>query len=444
MQHSVNAFPLSDMGSAADRSRRSISTVSQFLITRILRTRLTHHHVVAQTSSRYSTLSPADTAKLLETDLTCGLTSTGALSLLRQFGPNEITKKEPDPLWLRFIKQFQETLILLLLGSAVVSFLMGNFDDAISIAVAVTIVVSVGFIQEFRSERSIAALTQLVPNFAHVIRVDRSRQTSRQRSVGPNSSRAGSASRAALASDLSLKDSIASLEGAEANSSSLPATMLVPGDLILFHAGDRIPADVRITHAAELCIDESNFTGEPEPVTKTPDTLDYPDDSLRKLKNIAFMGTLVSSGHGSGIVIATGDATEFGRISSSIESSESPRTPFQLSMDQLGKDLSYMSFGIIGFIVLVGLLRGWSMLDMFTIGVSLAVAAIPEGLPIIITVTLALGVLRLSKRNVIVRHLPRVETLGSVNVLCTDKTGGFLLVFIRSILSSLTLSRYTD
>jgi Ca2+-transporting ATPase len=186
------------------------------------------------------------------------------------------------------------------------------------------------------------------------------------------------------------------------------------------------------------------LTGENEPVPKVPDTIDPTagtqrptspfyaspatgtvgaDIRLNDQKNIAFMGTLVRSGYGQGLVIGTGGNTEFGAISASLQEIESPRTPLQLSMDRLGKELSYMSFGVIAFIILLGFWRGWEFLEMFQIGVSLAVAAIPEGLPIIVTVTLALGVLRMSKRDAIVRRLPSVETLASVNVVCSDKTG---------------------
>ena len=229
---------------------------------------------------------------------------------------------------------------------------------------------------------------------------------------------------------------------AEKASTTISATQLVTGDLVLFHTGDRIPADIRITRAADLSIDESNLTGENEPVCKTTETLSVesqmngsvhpqlygsptPTTQLRinEQTNIAFMGTLVRSGYGQGIVIGTGGDTEFGAISASLQEIESPRTPLQLSMDRLGKELSYMSFAVIGLIILVGLWRGMEFLELFQIGVSLAVAAIPEGLPIIVTVTLALGVLRMSKRNAIVRRLPSVETLGSVNVVCSDKTG---------------------
>ena len=348
-----------------------------------------------------------------------------------QHGSNELPHEEAEPLWLRFLKQFKETLILLLLGSAAISFVMGNLDDAISITIAVAIVVTVGFVQEYRSEKSLEALNKLVPHFAHLIR------------GGPDSSKAGNHF-----------ESLANgKEGSGRASTTVAASQLVPGDLVLFSTGDRIPADIRITSAADLSIDESNLTGENEPVTKQVDALrtfsgqrlstqGFPlspaysspaagtvgaDLRLNEQVNIAFMGTLVRSGYGQGIVIATGANTEFGAISASLQEIESPRTPLQLTMDRLGQDLSYVSFGVIALIVMVGLLQGMPWLEMFTIGVSLAVAAIPEGLPIIVTVTLALGVLRMAKRGAIIRRLPSVETLGSVNVVCSDKTGTLTL-----------------
>ncbi|KAF1942512.1 calcium-transporting P [Clathrospora elynae] len=386
-------------------------------------------------TSAYSLLSPQDTAQKLSTSVTHGLSSSDASARIHTHGRNELPHEEPEPLWLRFLKQFKETLILLLLGSAAVSFIMGNLEDAVSITVAVTIVVTVGFIQEYRSEKSIEALNQLVPHSAHVIR------------AGVEPSRNGRMANGTATEGIelqTLKDTTASLAAAERKSHTISATLLVPGDLVLFHTGDRIPADIRITHAADLSIDESNLTGENEPVSKSPDIITPPsgvqrpsspfyaseaagtvgaDIRLNDQKNIAFMGTLVRSGYGQGIAVGTGGDTEFGAISASLQQIESPRTPLQMSMDRLGKDLSYMSFGVIAFIGLVGLWRGWEFLEVFQIAVSLAVAAIPEGLPIIVTVTLALGVLRMSKRDAIVRRLPSVETLASVNVVCTDKTG---------------------
>lgn len=373
-------------------------------------------------TSEHAALSVSQVAERHSTSLTSGLHPSEASTRLHVQGPNELPREEPEPLWLRFVKQFKETLILLLLASAAISAFMGNFSDAMSITIAVFIVVTVAFVQEYRSEKSLEALNQLVPHSAHVIR------------TGVASIRSGGQQGAGVDGEL-----VAS----EKASTTISATQLVTGDLVLFHTGDRIPADIRITRAADLSIDESNLTGENEPVTKTADSLSassiytngsiyttpsYPLAAAQQLRindqtNIAFMGTLVRSGHGQGIVVGTGGDTEFGAISASLAEIESPRTPLQLSMDRLGKELSYMSFGVIGLIILVGLYRGMAFLELFQIGVSLAVAAIPEGLPIIVTVTLALGVLRMSRRNAIVRRLPSVETLGSVNVVCSDKTG---------------------
>jgi Ca2+-transporting ATPase len=346
---------------------------------------------------------------------------------------------------LRFLKQFKETLILLLLGSAVISFIMGNLDDATSITIAVAIVVTVGFVQEYRSEKSLEALNKLVPHFAHLIR---------GRDSKADRARRGLDGQEEIELEPLVDNARSALAAAERASSTVPASQLVPGDLVLFTTGDRIPADIRITNASELSIDESNLTGENEPVNKhthalhrssigqasargpsfSPAAYASPgagtvgaDLRLNQQTNIAFMGTLVRSGYGQGLVIATGANTEFGSISASLGEIESPRTPLQLTMDRLGQELSYMSFAVIALIMLVGVLQGRALLEMFTIGVSLAVAAIPEGLPIIVTVTLALGVLRMAKQGAIVRRLPSVETLGSVNVVCSDKTGTLTL-----------------
>ena len=243
----------------------------------------------------------------------------------------------------------------------------------------------------------------------------------------------------------------------EQASTKVMAATLVPGDLVLFTTGDRIPADIRVTKASDLTIDESNLTGENEPVRVTaeakqrtptgsrtrlghdsygmereaspyaPETghisISDPDTQTHSRTNIAYMGTLVRSGYGQGIVYATGAQTHFGAIAASVTETESPRTPLQLSMDALGAQLSKASGAFIALIAVVGYFQGKKLLDIFTISISLAVAAIPEGLPIIVTVTLALGVHRMARHNAIVRKLPSVETLGSVNVVCSDKTG---------------------
>lgn len=325
--------------------------------------------------------------------------------------------------------------------------IVGNKDDAVSIAVAVTIVVAVGFIQEYRSEKSIEALSHLVPNHAHLIRGDTRNQNPPRTPAWPPTAGQAPETEALL-------DSAADAEAKVlAVSSKVMAAQLVVGDLVIFSTGDRIPADIRVTEASDLTIDESNLTGENEPVritaearsrrsfmsrSPTGSALEPPaspsyasagsgsvgvDTQLNSATNIAFMGTLVRSGHGKGIVYATGGNTHFGTIAASVTETESPRTPLQLSMDSLGSQLSQASFVIIAVISLVGWLQGKGLLEIFTISISLAVAAIPEGLPIIVTVTLALGVHRMASHNAIVRKMPSVETLGSVNVVCSDKTG---------------------
>ncbi|KAK9235942.1 hypothetical protein V1525DRAFT_408511 [Lipomyces kononenkoae] len=348
-------------------------------------TNLAGGHTSQSPSATYCTLSAAETAARLHTSLERGLESPQDAAYRRGIhGLNELADDKKETLLWRFIQQFYENpLILLLLASAGLSFFMGNLDDAISITLAILIVVTVGFVQEYRSEKSLEALTRLVPHHAHLVRGK--------------------------------------------TTSTVLASTLVPGDLVTFSIGDRIPADVRITNAVDLHIDESNLTGENHPVLKTSDPIDpsdYPSIiPVNERRSCGFMGTLVRDGRGSGVVIGTGKSTEFGQVFAMMSDIAKPKTPLQQSMDKLGKDLSYLSFGVIGCICVVGVIQGRGWLEMFTIGVSLAVAAIPEGLPIIVTVTLALGVLRMAKRRAIMRRLPSVETLGCVNVICSDKTG---------------------
>ncbi|KAL9947070.1 hypothetical protein ACHAQF_001017 [Verticillium nonalfalfae] len=391
-------------------------------------------------AEQYSFMTPAETASRLQTSLTHGLAPASASGRLHDYGPNEIPHDAPEPLWLRFVKQFQEPLIVLLLVSAGASIFLGNTDDAVSITVAVTIVVTVGFVQEYRSEKSIEALSGLVPNHAHLIRGEQKGPSSGSWPVGSTNAKVEGAP----------TDTATAIEEAlEVASSKVMAAQLVPGDLVLFTTGDRIPADIRVTKAADLTIDASNLTGENEPVRVTANARTRPTPTTHlggsnKLEppspagsavssnrdggddgehNVAYMGTLVKSGYGQGIVFATGGNTHFGTIATSVSGTESPRSPLQLSMDDLGSQLSKVSFVIIGMISFVGWLQGKKLLEIFQISISLAVAAIPEGLPIIVTVTLALGVHRMAGHHAIVRKMPKVETLGSVNVVCTDKTG---------------------
>jgi Ca2+-transporting ATPase len=285
-----------------------------------------------------------------------------------------------ESLILKFIGQFKDPLIMLLMASGAVSIIMGHTDDAISIAVAITIVVTVAFVQEYRSEKTLEALKELVPPRCHAVR--------------------------------------------EGNIVEIFAKELVPGDIIVFNMGDRIPADARLLEAIDLEIDESNLTGETLPVCKHTALIENSHlHPIAARKNIVYMGTLVRSGRGRAVVYGTGSKTEFGLVFETLHEVEERKTPLQVSMDQLGKHLSIFSIGIISVIVLIGIFQGKGFLTMLQIGVSLAVAAIPEGLPICVTVTLAFGVMKMAKRHAILKKLPAVEALGCINVVCVDKTG---------------------
>ncbi|KAI0819205.1 calcium-transporting ATPase [Trametes gibbosa] len=354
-------------------------------------------------SARFAHSSIQETIAHYGTSATHGLSSRRVQELLAIHGYNEFTVSTPEPVFIKFAKTIYENpLILLLCGSAVVSAVMGNIDDSVSITIAVLIVLTVGFVQEQRSEKSLEALSKLVPHHCHLMR--------------------------------------------DGQPLHLLANELVPGDIVTFTTGDRVPADVRLISAVDLEIDESSLTGETNTRRKDTETCTpvavangytngYPNGhangfaapgepvALAERSCIAYMGTLVRNGRGAGVVISTGTLTEFGMIFSMMQEVEEKRTPLQLSMDELAKKLSLISFGVIGIICLIGVVQKRSWLEMFTIGVSLAVAAIPEGLPIVTTVTLALGVLRMSKRKAIVKKLHSVEALGSVSVICSDKTG---------------------
>ncbi|XP_046290562.1 calcium-transporting ATPase type 2C member 2 isoform X1 [Marmota monax] len=319
-----------------------------------------------------------DLARAFHVDLDNGLSEFAVTQRRLVHGWNEFVADNAEPAWKKYLDQFKNPLILLLLGSALVSVLTKEYEDAVSIAVAVLIVVTVAFIQEYRSEKSLEELTKLVPPECNCVR--------------------------------------------DGKLQHLVARELVPGDVVSLSVGDRVPADIRLTEVTDLLVDESSFTGEAEPCSKTDTPLAGGED-LSSLTNIVFMGTLVQCGKGQGVVIGTGEKSQFGEVFRMMQAEETPKTPLQKSMDKLGKQLTLFSFGIIGLLLVLGWLRGKPVLGMFTIGVSLAVAAIPEGLPIVVMVTLVLGVLRMAKKRVIVRKLPIVETLGCCNVICSDKTG---------------------
>ncbi|KAL1129418.1 hypothetical protein AAG570_013945 [Ranatra chinensis] len=330
------------------------------------------------TTGEASYLGAEEVAARLRVDVRLGLWTHEAEQRRVLTGYNEFSVKEEDPTWKKYIEQFHNPLILLLLASAFVSVCMKQFDDAVSITVAILIVVTVAFVQEYRSEKSLEELTKLVPPTCHCVR--------------------------------------------DGQLETFLARDLVPGDIVHLNVGDRVPADLRLFEAIDLAIDESSFTGETEPSSKITSPI-LKTNGHTSMKNIAFMGTSVRCGNGKGIVVNTGEKSEFGEVFKMMQAEEAPKTPLQKSMDILGAQLSFYSFCIIGLIMVLGWFQGRPILEMFNIGVSLAVAAIPEGLPIVVTVTLALGVMRMAKRNAIVKKLPTVETLGCVSVICSDKTG---------------------
>ncbi|XP_058384367.1 calcium-transporting ATPase type 2C member 2 isoform X2 [Diceros bicornis minor] len=334
--------------------------------------------VVALPPKEASKCHKEDLAKAFYVDLQNGLSEFSVTQRRLVHGWNEFVANNTEPAWKKYLDQFKNPLIMLLLASALVSVLTREYEDAVSIALAVLIVVTVAFIQEYRSEKSLEELTKLVPPECNCIR--------------------------------------------EGRLQHLLARDLVPGDVVSLSIGDRIPADIRLTEVTDLLVDESSFTGEAEPSSKTDSPLTGGGD-LTALSNIVFMGTLVQCGKGQGVVIGTGEKSQFGEVFKMMQAEETPKTPLQKSMDKLGKQLTLFSFGIIGLIMFTGWLQGKQLLSMFTIGVSLAVATIPEGLPIVVMVTLVLGVLRMAKKRVIVKKLPIVETLGCCSVICSDKTG---------------------
>ncbi|XP_056381451.1 calcium-transporting ATPase type 2C member 2 isoform X3 [Hyla sarda] len=334
--------------------------------------------VIPLPAKEASRLDESELIKYLQVDVNTGLSECSVLQRRTKHGWNEFQVDNSDPMWKKYLGQFTNPLILLLLGSALVSVVTKEYEDAVSITVAILIVVTVAFVQEYRSEKSLEELNKLVPPECNCVR--------------------------------------------DGKLQHLLARELVPGDLVCLTVGDRVPADIRLIETTDLLVDESSFTGETEPCSKTHGSVDEAS-GLTTLSNIVFMGTLVRYGKGKGIVICVGEKSQFGEVFKMMQAEETPKTPLQKSMDKLGKQLSLFSFGIIGLIMLIGWLQGKPLLSMFTIGVSLAVAAIPEGLPIVVTVTLALGVMRMAKKRVIVKKLPIVETLGCCNVICSDKTG---------------------
>lgn len=297
---------------------------------------------------------------------------------LSTHGPNELIRQKKKPLWLKFLKQFQDFMIIVLMASAVISGVMGDITDTVIILVIVFLNATIGFVQEYRAEKAVEALRNMAAPNATVIR--------------------------------------------DGNLRIIPAKELVPGDKVLLEAGQIVPADIRLTEVHNLKVQEAALTGESHDVEKHMLELKGEDMPLGDRKNMAFKGTLVTNGRADGIVVQTGMDTEMGKIARLL-SGEDTTTPLQKRMTEFGKKLSFVVLGICIVVFVTGYLRGEEPLRLLLTTISLAVAAIPEALPAVITISLAFGAKRMVRRHSLIRKLPAVETLGSVTYICTDKTG---------------------
>src|SRR3989338_5728623 len=318
--------------------------------------------------------------KKLETSLTSGLTGTEAAARRLKFGPNQLQEKTGRGLVGIFWEQFQGFIIWILLGAAVISGFLKEWVDALAIVGIVIVNACLGFIQEYRAEKSLAALKRLSSPSARVVRGG-------QRGV-------------------------------------IPSAELVPGDLIELEAGDHVPADARVIYVSpNFSTQEASLTGESTPVIKTIMALEEKEIPLAERANLLYLGTSIASGKARALVTGTGMRTELGKIAGLIQSIGHEATPLQKKLEEFGRWIVYLCGALVLMVFGLEMLRGGEILDVFLTAVSLAVAAIPEGLPAVITIALALGVQRMVRRGALVRKLPAVETLGCATVICSDKTG---------------------
>jgi Ca2+-transporting ATPase len=319
----------------------------------------------------------SEVSRLLDTSLS-GLEQTNASKRLTEYGKNKIVDKKKKKVFQMLFEQLTNFMILILIVVAIISGFIGGITDTIIILIIIIVNAAIGFVQEYKAEKAMEALRSIIPNKTRVIR-------------------AGS-------------------------TIEIPSADLVPGDLILLEAGNRIPADVRFIETHQVKVDESTLTGESHSVEKIVQQLPKGDYSLGDRVNLGFKGTFITNGRASAYVTATGMKTELGCIAEMIQSDET-LTPLQIRLSAFGKQLSFVILFICTAIFVIGWLRGEEVLSMLLTSVSLAVAAIPEALPAIVTIALAFGAKRLIKTNAIIRNLPAVETLGSVTYICSDKTG---------------------
>ena len=321
-------------------------------------------------------LSPRAAAERLACS-TDGLNEAESRQRLQRFGANRLPEAKRRSVAAMFLGQFGDFMILVLIAAAIISGLVGEPVDAIAILVIVLLNAAIGFVQEYRAERAMAALRRMAAPMARVRR--------------------------------------------DGHVRVLDAAELVPGDVVLLEAGDMVPADLRLIELAALRCEEAALTGESHPVDKHTDAL-AEEAALAERANMVYKGTLVSHGRGLGLVVATGSATELGRIAKLL-AGEEPLTPLQKRLAAFGRRLAWAVLGLCAILFAVGVARGGEVTLMFLTAVSLAVAAIPEALPAVVTISLALGARRMVRQQALIRRLPAVETLGSVTYICSDKTG---------------------
>ena len=317
--------------------------------------------------------------KALSSSEQTGLSATQVAAAREQSGWNELATVAPEPAWKKFLAQFSDVVVWILIAAAVISGAMGEWTNTVAILAIVLLNAMLGFFQEAKAEKSLAALQSLAAPTAKVVRDEK-------------------------------LDSIAARE-------------LVPGDLVEIEAGDNVPADLRLLTAFAMRVEEAALTGESLPVEKDAELVLAESTPLADRQNMAYTSTVVANGQGRGVVVATGMETEIGRIAGLLQTYDRTPTPLQVQLATLGRTLVILCLVLVGVIFVLGLLHGKSWLDTLLSSVSLAVAAVPEGLPAVVTTALALGLQRMARRNALVRKLPSVETLGCVSVICTDKTG---------------------
>ncbi len=333
---------------------------------------------MASTHQSWHAASAVESATRLESDLAHGLKTAEAADRLARVGPNRLTPRRGPGVLLRFLRQFHQPLVYLLIVAAGVTLALDEWIDSAVIFAVVIVNAIIGYVQESKAEHAISALASLVPEETTAVRDGVARR--------------------------------------------LAVSELVPGDLVLLEAGDKVPADLRLVHVRGLRVEEAMLTGESAPVGKHVEPLPS-ETGLADRKNCAFAGSLITAGTGKGLVIETGDRTETGRIAGLIANAENLSTPLTQQIARFSRLLMAAILVIATAAFAVGILRGNTALEMFMAAVALAVGAIPEGLPAAITITLAIGVSRMAKRRAIIRKLPAVETLGSTSVICSDKTG---------------------